>query len=156
MRLVIDTNIWLDWLVFDDPGIAPVRAAVTRGAAHVLISPACEAELERVLAYPLQRFTLDRAQQATALARCRAIATRHHPPSEAHAPAALPRCADADDQKFLELARDACAGALITKDRALLVLAYHYPRRMPFQIITPVQFSRATTSQSTMGQIASS
>ena len=26
-RLVLDTNVWLDWLVFDDPGIAAIRDA---------------------------------------------------------------------------------------------------------------------------------
>jgi predicted nucleic acid-binding protein len=35
----------------------------------------------------------------------------------------LPVCTDKDDQKFLELARDANATILITKDKALLKLA---------------------------------
>ena len=50
MRLVLDTNVWLDWLVFDDPELAPVRAAVAQGLARVFIDAACEAELARVLA----------------------------------------------------------------------------------------------------------
>ena len=29
VRLVLDTNIWLDWLVFDDASAAPLRAAET-------------------------------------------------------------------------------------------------------------------------------
>lgn len=147
MRLVLDTNIWLDWLVFDDPGIAPLRAAVTRGEAQVFLSAACDAELERVLAYPLQRFTLDPTRQAAALARCRALATRHAHPQDARALDNLPRCADSDDQMFLELARDARADALITKDRALLALAYHHPKRLPFRIITPAQFAHSPRSR---------
>lgn len=146
MRLVLDTNIWLDWLVFDDAGIAPLRDAVTRGAAQVFVSPACEAELERVLAYPLQRVKLDPTRQAAAKARCRALAT-HHPHAQA-VPAVipLPRCADPDDQMFLELARDVRADALITRDRALLALAYHHPRRLPFRILTPAQFAGTAMS----------
>ena len=56
-RVVLDTNAWLDWLVFDDPGVAALRAAVEAGRAEAWIDAACEAELERVLAYPLGRFT---------------------------------------------------------------------------------------------------
>src|SRR6185503_16561395 len=36
-RLVLDTHVWLDWLVFDDPGIARLRNAVGTGRAQVCI-----------------------------------------------------------------------------------------------------------------------
>ncbi|MGA7983762.1 MAG: PIN domain-containing protein, partial [Burkholderiales bacterium] len=71
MRLVLDTNVWLDWLVFDDPELAALRAAVEQGLAQVFIDAACEAELARVLAYPLGRVRLDAAAQAACLAECR-------------------------------------------------------------------------------------
>lgn len=151
MRLVLDTNVWLDWLVFNDPGIAPLRDAVANGTARVFLSPACEAELARVLTYPLQRFTLNGAQQAAALEHCRALATHYDPVEPARAVDPLPRCADRDDQMFLELARDVRADALITQDRALLTLAYHHPRRLPFRILTPVQFAGAATSHPGIG-----
>jgi predicted nucleic acid-binding protein len=64
LRLVLDTNVWLDWLVFDDAGIAPIRNAVSQGYANVFLSEACEAELVRVLAYSLSGRALDVAQQA--------------------------------------------------------------------------------------------
>ena len=131
MRLVLDTNVWLDWLVFADADVAPLRAAVERGRARVFIDDVCEAELARVLAYPLGRLRLDAAAQAACLAECRRIASR----GERAAPPAwaLPACRDPDDQKFLELARDCGADLLLTKDRALLELA----RRAPFRIVTP-------------------
>jgi len=130
-RLVLDTNVWLDWLVFDDPEVAPLRAAVEQGRARVFIDAACEAELARVLAYPLGHVRLDPAAQAACLAECRRVAA----PEEGAAPleCALPPCRDPDDQKFLELARDCRADLLLTKDRALLELA----RRTPFRILTP-------------------
>jgi uncharacterized protein len=53
LRLILDTNVWLDWLVFDDPSIAPIKAAVAANRAEVFIDSACEAELERALGYDL-------------------------------------------------------------------------------------------------------
>ena len=59
MRLVLDTNVWLDWLVFDDPSVAAIKAAVAENRAEVFIDAACEAEFERALGYDLGRkFTL--------------------------------------------------------------------------------------------------
>jgi putative PIN family toxin of toxin-antitoxin system len=131
MRLVLDTNVWLDWLVFDDPELAPLRAAVEQGRARVFIDAACEAELARVLDYPLGRVRLDAAAQAACLAECRRVTG----PGGDIAPleCVLPRCRDPDDQKFLELARTCRADLLLTKDRALLELA----RRTPFRVVTP-------------------
>lgn len=139
MRLVLDTNVWLDWLVFGNPEIAPLRAAVAEGRAEVLIDDACEEELVRVLAYPLQHWTLDAAARETCLAQCRNIARRIAPACSA----ILPRCADPDDQKFLELAAGAGADWLVTRDRALLDLARHHAT-LTFHIVTPAQFATLT------------
>ena len=131
MRLVLDTNVWLDWLVFDEPELGPLRAAVEQGLARVFIDAACEAELARVLDYPLGRVRLDAAAQAACLAECRRVAAPHD--EAAPLECALPPCRDPDDQKFLELARACRADLLLTRDRALLELA----RRTPFRIVTP-------------------
>ena len=74
LRLVLDTNVWLDWLVFDDPGIAHIAAAVAAGEAEVVVDGACEAELARVLGYPFKDRTLSTERQAECLARCRGLA----------------------------------------------------------------------------------
>lgn len=132
MRLVFDSNVWLDWLVFDDPGIAPLRAAIASGAAQVFIDAPCEAELRRVLAYPFGKRTLDEAQRETSMAQCLALAQRIGP-VEGALPK-LPKCKDADDQKFLEAALAAGADYLVTKDEALLALAN---RKLPFLIAKP-------------------
>ena len=141
-RLVLDTNVWLDWLVFADAGVVPIQDAIARGAATVFISSACEAELTRVLGYPLSGRALNAEAQAAALAQCRALARSTQDWSEPHAIAALPRCDDRDDQMFLELARDCRADALITKDRDLLALATRKMQPLPFRIITPREFAR--------------
>src|SRR5258707_8255650 len=105
-RLVLDTNVWLDWLVFDDPSIAPIRAAVEAQRAEVFIDAACEAELERALAYDFGRKrTLDAAGRDACLALCRRVAQRIASPVPEAERARLPACRDPDDQKFLEIGR---------------------------------------------------
>lgn len=132
--MVLDTNVILDLVVFDDPGAAPLRAAVEAGTATLFTSAACLAELHRVLAYP--DLGLAAAAQNAAYdwyasrAQC----------AEISATPLLPRCRDADDQKFLELAWAAgAAGAaqLVTKDKALLELARRVDRLGRFAITHP-------------------
>ncbi|HEX6266056.1 MAG TPA: putative toxin-antitoxin system toxin component, PIN family [Burkholderiales bacterium] len=129
LRLVLDTQVWLDWLVFDDPSTLPIRALLAAERAEIFIDGACEAELERVLGYRLGRRALDEPARSACLARCRAIAKRLQvSPSEK---SALPSCSDPDDQKLLELALAAGADCLVTRDQALLEL-----RTPLFQILT--------------------
>ncbi|MBI3140357.1 MAG: putative toxin-antitoxin system toxin component, PIN family [Rhodocyclales bacterium] len=134
LRLVLDTNVVLDLLHFRDACAAPIMAALRAGTALCFTNAACCAELAEVLgrrhfglAQPqAQRILADYA----ALARpCEAVAGVELPP--------LPICADADDQKFLELARAAAADLLITKDKALLHLACKKHRLSGFRIIRP-------------------
>lgn len=136
LRLVLDTNIWLDWLVFDDPGIKTLQAAVAAGDAEITINADCEAELLRVLAYPLQKWTLDTERQASCIATCRAVTRK----VETSCTITLPACGDPDDQKFLELAAGSKAHYLLSKDRALLALAHRRPP-LPFHIVTPAEFT---------------
>ena len=133
MRLVLDTQIWLDWLVFDDPEVRPLRAAVEEGRAEIWMDAACEAELERVLAYDLGRHTVMPDAQAAALAKARSIAQRLESALTDAQKKSLPRCRDADDQIFLEAALAARADILVTKDRELLKLA----KRLPFRVAKP-------------------
>lgn len=137
MRIVLDTNAWLDWLVFHDPSIDPIEAAVTNGAAQIVIDGPCDAELERALGYDLGRYSLPPPRQAEALQRARAIAVRVSTEGAEAAPSSLPRCRDPDDQKFLTLALVAGAHVLITRDRALLELTRRRFAPLPFHIVTP-------------------
>jgi putative PIN family toxin of toxin-antitoxin system len=141
LRVVLDTNVWLDWLVFGDPSAAPIKAAVAAQRAEVFITAACEAELERALGYDFgKNFPVDPAAQGACLAECRRVARRiDSPPPEAER-AELPACRDKDDQKFLEAALAARAEFLVTKDRALLDLAACVA---PFRIVTPEEFADA-------------
>ena len=135
LRLVLDTNIWLDWLAFDDPAIAPLKRAQADGAVEIFADDACTRELVAVLNYDLGKRSLDAERQAACLAAFHALARQAKPP--AAATTELPRCRDPDDQKFLELARDCGADYLVTKDKALLALARRKAWPAPCRIVSP-------------------
>lgn len=140
---MLDTNVWLDWLVFDDPGVARLKAAAAARRVCIYIDGACLAELERVLGYPLLESALDAAAQAAHRAACLRVARLldgQERRSTAAAAVVLPLCRDPDDQKFLELARDCRADVLLTRDRALLELTRRRSRALPFRIVTPDRY----------------
>ena len=139
LRLVLDTNVWLDWLVFDDRDTAPIRNAVALKTAAIFMDAACEAELERVLGYPFGKNTLDPGERVEYLAKCRRLCNLLHGSLSLDEKTSLPRCRDPDDQKFLEAALLARADLLVTKDRALLELARRTTRAAPFKIVRPTE-----------------
>jgi putative PIN family toxin of toxin-antitoxin system len=115
---VLDTNVVLDWLVFDDPSARALIRAIDERRIALVTRDDCREELRRVLAHA--QLPASAAQRAAALARYDAVCVRY---TGAHSCAVLPLCRDRSDQKFLELARDAGAGWLVSKDHALLRLA---------------------------------
>lgn len=146
MRLVLDTNVVLDLVVFHDPGAAPLLAAIEACRVTLLTTAECLAELRRVLAYP--EFKLDPAGQDRAYEWYAAWAeVIDTPPPEP----LLPRCRDADDQKFLDLAWAAKADRLVTKDKALLELARRVAKLGRFAIVRtsglPVSWESAEIRQ---------
>ena len=135
-RLVLDTNVWLDWLVFEDIDVAPIKAAVAAGRAEVIVDDAVVAELARVLAYPFGARTLTAQAQSKCLAECGRVSARANG-ATVTARQPLPVCDDPDDQKFLDLAFACGARYLVTRDRDLLELARHRDPVPPFRIVTP-------------------
>jgi len=134
MRIVLDTNVWLDWLVFNDPAVIPLKSARSDGLVRIAINSAGLEELGRVLAYA--EFKLDAAARSALFTQVRNCTYR----ADTVLISPLPRCADPNDQKFLELARDAQADWLITKDKALLRLAKKQFSAVAFRIGTPEQW----------------
>ena len=132
-RVVFDTNVLVSLFVFTDSRFAPLLREVDDGRWIAFSNAACYAEFERVLAYPVFGLSADRqAACARAWQTCLTVA-----PSPMETAVSLPRCKDRDDQKFLELARDAQAKCLVTADKALLKLARRDKLRGLFQIVTP-------------------
>jgi putative PIN family toxin of toxin-antitoxin system len=144
LRIVLDTNVWLDWLLFDDPAVAPIRKAVAEGKAEIVMDESTEGELARVLSYTFNNKTIAPEKQAALLEQCRRIALRDEIGGRRdEEKVVLPKCEDPDDQKFLELALASAAAYLVTRDGALLDLAEHKVRPLPFRIVTPRQFAAA-------------
>lgn len=121
-RVVLDTNIVLSALLFNQGQLAWPRRAWQRGVLTPLVCRETTAELLRVLAYP--KFHLSPEEREALLAD-------FLPHTEV---AALPSpwpvlasCRDAKDQVFLVLTHVTAADALITGDADLLALRDTFP-----------------------------
>jgi predicted nucleic acid-binding protein len=119
-RIVLDTNAVLDWLYFRDRRCAALAEAVTTGRVRWIASRAMRDEIEHVL----DRGSLG-DKWPDGAASVRDGWQRWATMVEADAPAAphALRCTDVDDQKFIDLALDVRAAALLSADRAVLRLA---------------------------------
>lgn len=137
-RIILDTNVCLDLFVFHDPRWADLLAAIESGAVEAITREDCRMEYLVVLNY--KHLPLDETSRAAAAARFDALITVVAP---AVSGVRLPVCTDRDDQKFLELARDAAADILITKDKALLKLAKRLAKAGMFQVILPEAWAPA-------------
>jgi len=116
MQLVLDTNIVLDLLVFADPQVQPLSAALGAGELRWLATAAMREELARVLRYPklAERVASQRGTEDAVLADF----DRHAQVVEVP-PKADVTCGDPDDQKFIDLAV-AHRCMLLSKDREVL------------------------------------
>lgn len=130
-RLVLDTNVWLDLLVFRDRRLAPLLDALESGLAVACVNGAVVDELARVLGYSTLALEPDAREGVVEAMRHRSLAI------EAPFPTGLPRCRDRDDQKFLELAAACGASALLSRDLELLTLAPRLRRAGLFDVLTP-------------------
>lgn len=143
-RIVLDTNVCLDLFVFHDPRWALLLAALEDGSVEAVTRSDCRDEWKIVLGYAhLPLDDISRASAEAAFDRLIAIAE----PAPIGLPVPLPRCTDQDDQKFLEVARDARAAMLITKDRALLKLARKTAKAGMFAIAKPEVWTAAAEAE---------
>jgi putative PIN family toxin of toxin-antitoxin system len=135
-RIVLDTNVCLDLFVFKDPRWAALLAAIESGAVEAITRADCRDEYLIVLHY--KHLPLDDESRPLSAARFDQLIKVVAPPESG---IRLPVCTDKDDQKFLELARDAGAHTLITKDKALLKLAKRLSKAGMFRVIVPEKWS---------------
>lgn len=125
MKLILDTNIVLDWLLFNDARLQPLRDALLQHSTSVLRHAVIEDELQRVLDYPQLQVTPERKAQVLTEYQSHATPaslaftmTR----ADLNLPDGFPHCRDADDQVFLALAYHTQADALVSHDKAVLKL----------------------------------
>lgn len=116
--LVLDTNIVLDLLVFDDPAAVPLRAALARGEWRWLATAPMRDEFARVLTYPKIVARLAVCGLAAPAVLSAFDAQTQPVPVPPKAPVT---CKDADDQKFIDLAVHHRA-TLLSKDAAVLCM----------------------------------
>jgi predicted nucleic acid-binding protein len=115
--VVIDTNIALDLLVFEDPAWVPLTARLRAGELRWLATAAMRVELERVLGYPLiARRMVQRGLEAPVVLADFDARVERVEGIPARAPCV---CSDPDDQVFIDLAV-AHRALLLSKDRAVL------------------------------------
>ena len=116
--VVVDTNVALDLLIFNDPRTAPLRTLLGEGRLAWIATQVMRDELERVLAYPhiASRMDYYRVSAAQVLAGFDA-----HVRLVDIAPRVVYVCKDADDQKFIDLAAEHCA-ILLSKDKAVICM----------------------------------
>ena len=117
--IVIDTNVVLDLFVFNDPACAPLKQALADGQQRWIATLPMREELARVLTYPkiVPRLAFYQLSAEDVLAQF-----DRHVHLMPIAPRAPLRCADADDQCFIDLAVQHRA-LLLSKDGAVLSMA---------------------------------
>jgi len=131
---VIDTNVVLDWLVFNEPSVQPLVEAIMTGKLRWIATAAMLAEQRHVVSGRVcSRWRAD--PDVIVNAHERWVCVVETPPA-----AARLRCTDPDDQMFIDLALAQRAPWLLTHDRALLKLAR---RARPYgtQILPPQRWT---------------
>ncbi len=151
MKLVLDTNVVIDWLVFDDPYLALFREAVSCGRITVVTHQHAVDELRRVLGY--RALKLNGTRQAEVLERYQAQTSVPDTASDparvaTELPKGFPRCRDPDDAPFLSLAWHAKADALVSRDNEVLALRRRAPR-FGFRILDVPQMMAAVDADPT-------
>ena len=145
---VIDTNVWLDWLVFQDPVVEPLRQAAGSNRLQPIGSAQTRDELAHVLRRPHIAARLADVDVALAEFDRRARVVQG-PPADCGL-----ACTDPADQVFIDLAVAVGARWLISKDKALLALASRARRRFAIEIVTPKRLGLALAETGVSGRRA--
>lgn len=135
IRVVFDTGVVVSSLLFRSGPAARLRRHWRSGEVEPVLSREMLGELVRVLAYP--KFDLVGSEIEALLAEylpfTRSLDAIANLPRR---PSSLPRCRDAADQVFLEVAFRAGAEVLVSGDHDLLALT----GRVPFAIEDPARY----------------
>ena len=116
-RLVLDTNVILDLLVFKDPSTERIRLLLDANQVDAVRTPASMAELIDVIGRPA--FKLSREDQATIV---QAWETSSRLLENTAIESAPFNCRDPDDQVFIDMAYSIRPAFLLSKDLRVLEL----------------------------------
>ena len=139
-KIVIDTQIVMDWLVFGDARVAPLAAAIEAGRARWIGREAMLAELRHVLGRGVAAAWLPDLGRIehTFATHCQMVAAEP-------APAVRLKCRDPDDQQFIDLALAEQAAWLLSRDKAVLALRKR-ALTLGLSIATPETWIRQLTA----------
>ena len=146
VQWILDTNIWLDWFVFEQTADSPVAQLQRHieqdaGEVHrVLMTQAMWDEWVDVLARP--QFAIEPERQAQILAQTRALVTLL---ADVPPPFERIRCTDRDDQVFIDAALVHRVDWLISKDRHLLRLR-NRARQWGVRVVSPQDWLKSVTA----------
>lgn len=115
--LVLDTNVILDVLVFNDPRAHVIRIALEDQRVDALRSTATLIELTDVIQRPV--FALSKPAQESLISRWQAWSRPLHDGEIRKAPI---QCRDPDDQMFIDIAYSCRPALLLSKDLRVLEL----------------------------------
>lgn len=116
-RLVLDTNVILDLLVFKDPAAEPIRLALEAKQADAVRTAASLLELMDVIGRPA--FMLSPEEQEVIIQTWVSSTRVLENAAIERAPFA---CRDLDDQVFIDMAYSVRPALLFSKDRRVLEL----------------------------------
>jgi putative PIN family toxin of toxin-antitoxin system len=116
-RLVLDTNVILDLLVFKDPSAEPIRLLLDTKQVDAVRSEASMLELIDVIQRPI--FKLSREEQKMILQAWESVTRLLENSAIESAPFT---CRDVDDQVFLDMAYSLRPALLLSKDLRVLEL----------------------------------
>lgn len=137
-QAVLDTNTVLDMLLFEDAAAAPLRAAIQARALRWIGTPRMLEELDGVLRRPrMGRWAPPERADVVG-----AFAARWMQVVPAPDAGDAPRCRDAADQVFIDLAWSISSKWLLTRDKALLKLARPAATR-GLTVCTPAAWAEA-------------
>lgn len=139
--IIIDTNVVLDWLVFQHSSAEPLRRGIESGRLRWQVTPEMYDELLDVLGRTRTLPSLMRWAHRHDTAVAQALQWAEPVPTPAPLSLALRmRCTDPDDQCFIDLALAQRIPWLLTRDRALLRLASRAARQ-GVRICTPERWA---------------
>ena len=142
MIFILDCNVWLDWLLFNDNTITKFKAGFEAGEFQFFGTEHMRSELLDVLnRQSIGRKFIARSPfgsiEAMMAEYDRLVLVQ---PKPEIGPLPLPQCKDRDDQMFVDLLV-ATKAVLISKDRHLLAMAPKLKKLFNVQVIHPNKFN---------------
>ncbi len=139
--IILDTNVVLDWLVFEHPPGCAIGECIEAGQLRWIAAAPMHEELLDVLNRLRTQPDLRRWEHRLPQALDRVALSIQSVPEPAPLPHPMRmRCTDPDDQIFIDLALSRRTPWLITRDRALLKLARR-ARAHGVDVLTPEQWN---------------